>query len=151
MRSKRGSQFRRWANTRLQEYLVKGFVMDDERLKSPPVEGNGVPDYFDEFLERIRDIRASESRVYLRVRDIFMLSADYIPSAKENTAFYKTIQNKLHFASTGLTAAEIIIGRVNASEQNIGLTTWKNAPHGRINKADVSVAKNYLNTEGLIA
>ena len=144
VRSPRGTEFRRWANTRLQEYLVKGFTMDDERLKNPPVDGSGVPDYFDEVLERIRDIRASERRVYLRVREIFALAADYRPSAKETIAFFKTIQNKLHYASTGLTAAEIIIGRAIQTEPNMGLTNWKNAPDGRVNKADVSIAKNYL-------
>ena len=147
VKSQRGTQFRKWANTRLQEYLVKGFTMDDERLKNPPVDGSAVPDYFDEMLDRIRDIRSSERRVYLRVREMFTIAADYVPSAKETIAFFKTIQNKLHFASTGLTAAEIILGRANASEQNLGLTNWKNAPDGRINKADVSIAKNYLNEE----
>lgn len=144
VKSPRGTQFRKWANTRLQEYLVKGFTMDDERLKNPPVDGSAVPDYFDEMLERIRDIRSSERRVYLRVREIFALAADYTPSAKETTAFFKTIQNKLHFATTGLTAAEIILGRASADLPHMGLTTWKNAPEGRINKSDVSIAKNYL-------
>ena len=144
VKSPRGTQFRKWANTRLQEYLVKGFTMDDERLKNPPVDGSGVPDYFDELLDSIRDIRSSERRVYLRVREIFALAADYVPSSKETTAFFKTIQNKLHFASTGLTAAEIILGRADASSPTMGLTTWKHAPDGRINKADVAVAKNYL-------
>lgn len=147
VKSKRGTQFRRWANTRLQEYLVKGFTMDDERLKNPPIDGDGVPDYFDEMLERIRDIRASERRIYLRVREIFVFAADYVPSAKETLVFFKTIQNKLHFATTGLTAAEIILGRASAEAANMGLTTWTNAPAGRINKTDVSIAKNYLNPE----
>ncbi|SHJ13813.1 Uncharacterized conserved protein [Rubritalea squalenifaciens DSM 18772] len=147
VKSPRGTQFRKWANTRLQEYLVKGFTMDDDRLKNPPVEGSGIPDYFDELLERIRDIRSSERRVYLRVREIFALAADYTPSTKETNVFFKTIQNKLHFASTGLTAAEIILGRADASQPNMGLTTWKNAPDGRINKSDVATAKNYLSEE----
>ena len=147
VKSPRGTQFRKWANTRLQEYLVKGFTMDDERLKNPPVEGSGIPDYFDELLERIRDIRSSERRVYLRVREIFALAADYTPSTKETNVFFMTIQNKLHFASTGLTAAEIILGRADASLPNMGLTTWKNAPEGRINKSDVATAKNYLSEE----
>ena len=147
VKSPRGTQFRRWANTRLQEYLVKGFTMDDERLKHPPVDGSEVPDYFDEMLERIRDIRSSEQRMYLRVREIFSLAADYVPTAKETTAFFKRIQNKLHYASTGQTAAEIILGRANAASPNMGLTTWKHAPDGRINKADVTIAKNYLNQE----
>lgn len=147
VKSRRGTDFRKWANTRLQEYLVKGFTMDDERLKNPPIDGSGTPDYFDEMLDRIRDIRSSERRVYLRVREMFTIAADYTPSAKETTQFFKTIQNKLHFATTGLTAAEIILGRADASQPNSGLTTWKNAPAGRINKADVAIAKNYLNKE----
>ncbi len=147
VKSKRGTQFRRWANTRLQEYLVKGFTMDDERLKNPPVDGSGVPDYFDEMLERIRDIRTSERRVYLHVREIFSMAADYVPTAKDTTVFFKTIQNKLHFAATGLTAAELILGRASAEQANMGLTTWKNAPTGRITKADVTVAKNYLSSD----
>ena len=101
VRSIRGTQFRQWATQTLQEYLVKGFVMDDERLKNPPVGSSSVPDYFDEMLERIRDIRASERRVYLRVREIFALAADYQPSLKETTLFFQTIQNKMHFACTG--------------------------------------------------
>lgn len=101
VRSTRGTQFRQWATQTLQEYLVKGFVMDDERLKNPPVGSSAVPDYFDEMLERIRDIRASERRVYLRVKEIFALAADYQPSLKETTQFFQTIQNKLHFACTG--------------------------------------------------
>ncbi len=108
VRSSRGTQFRQWATQTLQEYLIKGFVMDDERLKNPPVGPSAVPDYFDEMLERIRDIRASERRVYLRVREIFALAADYQPSLKETTQFFQTIQNKLHFACTGHTAAELI-------------------------------------------
>lgn len=114
VRSKRGTQFRQWATQVLQGYLVKGFVMDDERLRNPPVGRSQVPDYFDELLERIRDIRASERRVYLRVKDIFAIAADYVPSNKDATAFFQIIQNKLHFASTGLTAAELIIQRVDA-------------------------------------
>jgi len=144
VRSPRGTQFRKWANTRLQEYLVKGFTMDDERLKNPPIDGSAVPDYFDEMLDRIRDIRTSERRIYLRVTEIFALADDYKPSTKDTIAFFKTIQNKLHFASTGLTAAELILGRASAEQPNMGLTTWKNAPDGRINKSDVAVAKNYL-------
>ncbi len=144
VKSPRGTQFRRWANTRLQEYLVKGFTMDDERLRNPPAEGRGVPDYFDELLERIRDIRASERRVYLRVREIFALAADYEPSKKNTTAFFKTIQNKLHFAATGKTAAELIRERADASQPNMGLTVWKG---GVVRKADVTVAKNFLKNE----
>lgn len=144
VRSKRGTQFRQWANGRLQEYLVKGFAMDDARLKSPPADGSGIPDYFEELLERIRDIRASEARVYLRVREIFALAADYEPNAKETAQFFQIIQNKLHYASTGQTAAEIITSRVNHALPNMGLTTWKNAPEGQIIKSDVKTAKNYL-------
>jgi hypothetical protein len=141
VRSPRGTQFRRWATDRLSEYLVKGFTMDDERLKNPPTVGSGIPDYFDELLERIRDIRASEKRMYLRVREIFALASDYQTSTKDTTEFFQTIQNKLHFATTGKTAAETIKSRARADSPNMGLTTWKGA---RVTKADVTVAKNYL-------
>jgi hypothetical protein len=144
VRSPRGAQFRRWATERLSEYLVKGFTMDDERLKNPPVEGKGTPDYFDELLERIRDIRASERRVYLRVREIFALAADYEPSKKATSAFFQTIQNKLHFAATGKTAAELIRDRADASQPNMGLTVWKGE---MVRKADITVAKNFLQDE----
>lgn len=119
VRSQRGTQFRQWATQPLQEYLIKGFVMDDERLKNPPVGSSAVPDYFDEMLERIRDIRASERRVYLRVREIFALAADYQHSLKETTQFFQTIQNKLHFACTGHTAAELIHKRADASKPHM--------------------------------
>lgn len=141
VRSERGTQFRRWATERLREYLVKGFTMDDERLKNPPVEGSGVPDYFDELLERIRDIRASERRMYLRVKEIFALAADYQPKAPECARFFQTMQNKLHFAVTGKTAAELIADRADHIKPNMGLTTWKGTG---VRKADVTVAKNYL-------
>ena len=141
VRSPRGAQFRRWATERLSEYLVKGFTMDDERLKHPPVEGVGVPDYFDELLERIRDIRASEKRMYLRVREIFALAGDYDPGRKETAGFFQTIQNKLHFAATGHTAPELIASRADHSRSNMGLTVWKG---DAVRKADVTVAKNYL-------
>ncbi|MBS6737714.1 virulence RhuM family protein [Phytobacter diazotrophicus] len=144
VRSIRGTQFRQWATQTLQEYLVKGFVMDDERLKNPPVGSSAVPDYFDEMLERIRDIRASERRVYLRVREIFALAADYQPSFKETTLFFQTIQNKLHFACTGHTAAELINQRADASKPHMGLTSYKSE---EVRKSDVTVAKNYLNPE----
>jgi len=144
VRSERGTQFRRWATERLSEYLVKGFTMDDQRLKNPPVEGSGVPDYFDELLERIRDIRASEKRMYLRVREIFALAGDYDPARRETTVFFQAIQNRLHFAATGKTAPEIIAGRADHSKPNMGLTAW----HGDVvRKADVTVAKNYLSQE----
>jgi hypothetical protein len=116
--------------------------MDDERLKNPP--GRNVPDYFDELLERIRDIRASERRVYLRVREILALAADYSPTEPETQLFFQTIQNKLHFAATGMTAPEIIASRANAGEPNMGLTSWKG---GVVRKGDVTVAKNYLRAE----
>ncbi|MDU2937908.1 MAG: RhuM family protein [Enterobacteriaceae bacterium] len=144
VRSQRGTQFRQWATQTLQEYLIKGFVMDDERLKNPPVGSSAVPDYFDEMLERIRDIRASERRVYLRVREIFALAADYQPSLKETTQFFQTIQNKLHFACTGHTAAELIHKRADASKPHMGLTSYKGE---EVRKCDVTVAKNYLNQD----
>ncbi|MEW5765557.1 MAG: virulence RhuM family protein [Acidobacteriota bacterium] len=142
VRSQRGTAFRQWATARLKEYLLKGFVLDDERLKNPP--GPGVPDYFDEMLERIRDIRASERRMYLRLREIFALAADYDPSDAETAHFFQTAQNKLHFAVTGKTAPELIAGRARASLPNMGLTTWRGAV---VRKGDVTVAKNYLRGE----
>jgi len=141
VRSARGAQFRRWATERLSEYLVKGFTMDDERLKASPVEGSGVPDYFDELLERIRDIRASERRMYLRVKEIFALAADYNPGKEATAGFFQTIQNKLHFAATGATAPEIIVGRADRAKANMGLTAWKG---DTVRKSDVTVAENYL-------
>lgn len=148
VRSTRGTQFRRWATQTLSEYLTKGFVMDDERLKNPPVEGSGVPDYFDELLARIADIRASERRMYLRVQDIFALAADYSPISKDTRRFFKTMQNKLHFATTGMTAAELIAERADSSQPNMGLTVWKGEI---VRKADVTVAKNYLREEEIAA
>lgn len=142
VRSPRGTQFRQWATARLEEYLVKGFVLDDERLRNPP--GPMVPDYFDELLERIRDIRASEARVYLRVREIIALAADYVPGAEETQAVFQVVQNKLHFAVTGQTAPELIASRADAAKPNMGLTAWKS---GRVRKGDVTVAKNYLAAE----
>ena len=139
VRSPRGTLFRQWVTARLEEYLRKGFVMDDERLKNPP--GPGVPDYFDELLERIRDIRASERRVYLRVREILALAADYAPEEKKTQAVFQVVQNKLHFAATGKTAPELIAGRADAGKPNMGLTAWKG---GVVRKGDVTVAKNYL-------
>jgi hypothetical protein len=144
VQSPRGTQFRQWATARLEEYLRKGFVMDDERLKNPP--GPGVPDYFDELLERIRDIRASERRMYLRVKEVFALAADYDSKERDVQVFFQTAQNKLHFAVTGKTAPELIAGRADASKPNMGLTTWKG---GVVRKTDVTVAKNYL-SEGEI-
>ena len=145
VKSPRGTQFRRWANTRLQEYLVKGFTMDDERLKNPDITGtSAVPDYFDELLERIRDIRTSERRMYLRVREIFSMAADYEPSKKDTVKFFQIIQNKLHFAATGKTAAELIGERADALQPHMGLTVWKGEI---VRKGDVTVAKNYLMEE----
>ena len=139
VRSQRGTAFRQWATARLKEYLQKGFVMDDERLKNPP--GPGVPDYFDELLERIRDIRASEKRMYLKVRDIFALAADYRPDDAETLKFFQIVQNKLHWAATGKTAAELIAERADHTQPNMGLTSWKGA---KVRKTDVAIAKNYL-------
>ena len=141
VRSQRGTQFRQWATARLTEYLVKGFAMDDERLKNPPVPGSGLPDYFDELLERIRDIRASERRMYLRLREILALAADYTPSEPETLGFFQGVQNKLHYAATGKTAPELIADRADAAQPNMGLTNWKG---GAVRKGDVTVAKNYL-------
>jgi hypothetical protein len=139
VQSPRGTQFRQWATAHLSEFLVKGFVLDDDRLKNPP--GPGVPDYFDELLERIRDIRASERRMYLRVREILALAADYDPKDDHAQIFFQTVQNKLHFAVTGKTAPELIAERADASRPNMGLTNWKS---GVVRKSDITVAKNYL-------
>ena len=144
VRSVRGTQFRRWATERLGEYLLKGFTLDDERLKNPPAAGVAVPDYFSQLLERVRDIRARERRMYLRVREIFALAADYEPSLPETTQFFRIIQNKLHFAVTGQTAAELIARRVSRDLPNMGLTSWKAGKDGDLARADVTVAKNYL-------
>jgi hypothetical protein len=141
--SKRATQFRIWATSTLKEYLVKGFALDDERLK----QGKTLfgKDYFDELLERVREIRASERRFYQKITDIYAeASIDYNPKAEITKTFYKTVQNKLHWASTGRTAAELIKERADASRPNMGLTTWKKAPKGKVIKSDVSVAKNYL-------
>ena len=138
------TRFRIWATAQLKEYIVKGFVMDDERLKNPPVAGSNVPDYFDEMLARVRDIRASERRMYLRVREIFALAADYEPSLPDTTRFFSTIQNKLHFAVTGMTAAEIIDARVNHHSPHAGLTSWAG---DEVRKSDVTIAKNYLSAD----
>jgi hypothetical protein len=141
VKSHRGTQFRIWATQRLREYLIKGFTLDDERLKNP---GPGRPDYFDELLERIRDIRASERRMYLRVREILALAADYRPDEAETQVFFQTVQNKLHFAASGKTAPELIAERADAAKPNMGLTTWKGAV---VRKGDVTIAKNYLREE----
>ena len=147
--SREATQFRIWATQVLREYLIKGFVLDDERLKQGKRFGK---DYFDELLERIRSIRASERRFYLKITDIYeQCSIDYNQSAEITQVFFKTVQNKLHWAITGKTAAELIAERAQASQPNMGLKTWKNAPGGRIQKADVTVAKNYLEEEEIKA
>ncbi len=145
VRSRRGTQFRRWATERLREYLVKGFAMDDERLKAGRNIGS---DYFDELLERIRDIRASEKRFYQKIRDIYALAVDYDPKADETRLFFQVVQNKIHFAVSGKTAAELIAERADATQPNMGLTTWKAA---KVRKADVTVAKNYLSEDEVSA
>jgi hypothetical protein len=141
VKSHRGTQFRRWATERLREYLVKGFTMDDERLK----EGRNIgADYFDELLERIRDIRASEKRFYQKIRDIYKLAIDYDAEAEETKEFFQIVQNKLHWAITGKTAAELITERADSSKPNMGLTSWKGS---RVRTTDVTIAKNYLSGE----
>lgn len=137
VRSKRGTQFRIWANRNLKEYMVKGFLMDDERLKNP----DGRPDYFDELLERIRDIRASEKRFYQKLRDLFSLSSDYDKTDKVTQMFFAETQNKLIFAATGQTAAELIVSRAVAEKPNMALTSWKGET---VQKQDIFIAKNYL-------
>lgn len=137
VRSPRGVQFRRWASTVLKEFLTKGFVMDDERLKNP----DGRPDYFDEMLARIRDIRASEKRFYQKVRDLFALSSDYDKTDRATQQFFATVQNMLLYAVTQKTAAELITARANANDPNFGLLHWKGA---QVRKTDIVVAKNYL-------
>ncbi len=136
------TQFRIWATKTLREFMIKGFVLDDERLK----QGKQVfgKDYFDELLERIRDIRASERRFYQKITDIYALSADYSADAPATKEFFATVQNKLHWAITGQTAAELIYANADATKLYMGLTTWKRAPDGKILKSDVAIAKNYL-------
>jgi len=145
VRSHRGTQFRQWAIGRLNEYLVKGFTMDDERLKNPP--GKGQKDYFDEQLERIRDIRSSERRFYQKVLDIYATSVDYTPNTEISQQFFATVQNKMHWAAHGQTAAEAIHARVGAGKPFMGLQTTR--PGGIIRKEDVSIAKNYLDGQEL--
>jgi hypothetical protein len=141
----RGTQFRQWATARLSDYLVKGFAMDDERLKNPP--GPGHTDYFDELLARIRDIRSSERRFYQKVLDIYATSVDYAPDTELAQQFFATVQNKMHWATHGHTAAEIIHQRANANQPHMGLQTTR--PGGVVRKEDVSVAKNYLSADEL--
>ena len=140
VRSKRGTQFRIWANRNLKEYMVKGFVMDDERLKNP----DGRPDYFDELLERIRDIRSSEKRFYQKIRDLFALSSDYDKTDKATQMFFAETQNKLLYAVTHQTAAEIIVARADENAPNMALTSWKGSI---VRKQDIFIAKNYLDED----
>ncbi len=145
VRSHRGTQFRQWAISRLEEYLRKGFTMDDERLKNPP--GAGVPDYFDELLERIRDIRSSERRFYQKVLDIYSTSVDYTPDAELSQEFFATVQNKMHWATHGRTAAEIIHERADGTKPMMGMKTTRLG--GIIRREDAAIAKNYLTEEEL--
>ena len=145
VRSHRGTQFRQWAIARLEEYLVKGFTMDNERLKNPP--GKGQKDYFDELLERIRDIRSSERRLYQKVLDIYATSIDYTPNTELSQQFFAMVQNKMHWATHGHTAAEVIHERADAEKPFMGLLTMR--PNGIVRKEDVSVAKNYLTEDEL--
>jgi len=140
VRSKRGTQFRIWANKNLKEYMIKGFLMDDERLKNP----DGRPDYFDELLERIREIRTSEKRFYQKVKDLLALSSDYDPTDKATQMFFAETQNKLLFAVTRQTAAEIIVARADANSPNMALTSWQG---NKVRKQDIIIAKNYLNQD----
>ena len=140
VRGVRGTQFRQWANMHLSEYMVKGFTMDDERLKNP----DGRPDYFDELLQRIRDIRASEKRFYQKLRDLFRLSSDYEAREKATQMFFAETQNKLLYAVTDKTAAEIVVSRADANAPNMGLTTWKGDV---VRRGDIVIAKNYLNAD----
>jgi hypothetical protein len=144
--SAQATQFRIWATERLKEYIIKGFTMDDERLKNP--EYIFGQDYFEEQLARIRDIRSSERRMYQKITDIYsQCSADYSKESDITKQFFATVQNKLHFAITGKTAAEIISERANSKKLNMGLTVWKNAPNGKMRETDVVIAKNYLNED----
>jgi len=146
--SSQATAFRIWATERLKEYIIKGFTMDDERLKNP----NNIfgKDYFEEQLARIRDIRSSERRFYQKITDIYtQCSADYSVEEKTTKDFFATVQNKLHWAITGQTAAELIAARVDSTKENMGLTTWQNAPKGSIRKTDTGIAKNYLNEKEL--
>jgi len=148
VRSHRGTQFRQWATARLSEFLVKGFTMDDERLKNPP--GPGQRDYFEQLLERIRDIRSSERRFYQKILDIYATSVDYTPNTDASQRFFATVQNKVHWASHGHTAAEVIHQRADASKAMMGLkSTSRSIESGVIRKDDVSIAKNFLNEEEL--
>ena len=141
--SLRGTQFRIWATQQLREFIVKGFVLDDERLKNP----DQPFDYFEELLRRIQDIRTSERRFYQKITDIYATSVDYDPTTEESIAFFKTVQNKLHWAVTGMTAAELIHSRADSTKPYMSLTTWRGA---KLRKQDVGIAKNYLSEEELL-
>ena len=144
IKSKIATRFRQWATKRLQEYIVKGFLLDDERLKNPDLPF----DYFEELIKRIQDIRTSEKRFYRKITDIYTTSVDYDPTDELSIDFFKTVQNKVHFAITGKTAAEIIYNRVDGNKPNMGLTNWRGE---KVRKADISVAKNYLDESELLA
>ncbi len=146
VKSHRGTQFRIWATQQLKEFLIKGFVLNDERLK----ETGYTNQYFDELLERIRDIRSSEKIFYAKIKDIYTTSIDYSPDSRQALLFFASVQNKMHWAIHGHTAAEMIYHRANSDNPNMGLTSWKNGPKGKIRKPDVSVAKNYLSHDELI-
>jgi len=148
VRSARGTLFRQWATARLSELLVKGFTMDDQRLKDGRTLGT---DYFDELLARIRDIRSSERMFYQKITDIYATSIDYEPAGDTSKLFFQTVQNKMHWAAHGHTAAEVIAARSSAVKPHMGLTNWKNAPVGPVRKTDVATAKNYLNADELDA
>jgi hypothetical protein len=145
VKSHRGTQFRIWATQQLKEFLIKGFVLNDERLK----ESGHTNQYFDELLERIRDIRSSEKIFYAKIKDIYATSIDYSPDSEQAQLFFASVQNKMHWAIHGHTAAEIIYQRANADNSNMGLTSWKNSPLGRIRKTDIAVAQNYLSQDEL--
>lgn len=140
VRSPRGIQFRKWANSTLKEFLLKGYLLDSDRLKNP----DGRPDYFDELLEQIRDIRASEKRFYQKLRDLFALSADYVSTEEDTQHFFAETQNKLIYAVTGKTAADLIISRADAAKPNMALTAWQGT---RVRKQDIYIAKNYLSND----
>ena len=143
--SKKATMFRIWANKVLKEFIIKGYVMDDARLREP--ESFFGKDYFEEQLERIRDIRASERRFYQKITDIYATAVDYSLDSQTTKDFFATVQNKMHYAVHGSTAAEVIMARADHTKEHMGLTSWKNAPDGKIVKADVSVAKNYLSMD----
>jgi len=145
VKSHRGTQFRIWATQQLKEFLIKGFLLNDEKLK----ETGHTNHYFDELLDRIRDIRSSEKIFYAKIRDIYTTAIDYDPNTEESVLFFKSVQNKMHWAIHGHTASEIVYQRADSEKQNMGLTTWENASKGKIRKTDVSIAKNYLSEDEL--